>query len=250
MSVDKSPATIAGMFDAIAARYDLLNTVLSGGLDRYWRHRAIRSLEPDRTRAAAGRVHRDRGCRGGRRAGSARRRAGGGRGLRRRDAGARGDQAAGPGARRSGAAGARRRDAGCRSPTRSVDAVTIAFGIRNVQQPEVACAELWRALQARRPAGHPRVRSAGRARRAAAVSLVLQPRPAADRAGGVAAHDGVRLLAAVGRQLSLGRGLCPDPRVTPDFHRWRHGHSRWGSSICTVRRNPGPASVCDTLVSY
>jgi len=32
---DKSPAKIAGMFDAIAARYDFLNTVLSGGLDRY-----------------------------------------------------------------------------------------------------------------------------------------------------------------------------------------------------------------------
>lgn len=32
------------MFDAIAARYDLLNTVLSAGLDRYWRRRAIASL--------------------------------------------------------------------------------------------------------------------------------------------------------------------------------------------------------------
>src|SRR5688572_8510692 len=45
MSVDKAPAKIAGMFDAIAARYDLLNTVLSGGLDRYWRRRAISSLK-------------------------------------------------------------------------------------------------------------------------------------------------------------------------------------------------------------
>ena len=33
------------MFDAIAGRYDLLNTVLSGGLDRYWRRRMITSLQ-------------------------------------------------------------------------------------------------------------------------------------------------------------------------------------------------------------
>ena len=44
-ALDKSPARIAGMFDAIAPRYDLLNTVLSAGLDRYWRRRAIRSLQ-------------------------------------------------------------------------------------------------------------------------------------------------------------------------------------------------------------
>jgi demethylmenaquinone methyltransferase / 2-methoxy-6-polyprenyl-1,4-benzoquinol methylase len=44
IALDKAPDRIAGMFDAIAGRYDLLNTVLSGGLDRYWRRRAIRSL--------------------------------------------------------------------------------------------------------------------------------------------------------------------------------------------------------------
>src|SRR6188474_1561992 len=42
---DKAPAKIAGMFDAIAGRYDLLNMVLSGGLDRHWRRLAIASLE-------------------------------------------------------------------------------------------------------------------------------------------------------------------------------------------------------------
>jgi len=42
--ISKTPDRIAGMFDAIARRYDLLNHVLSGGIDRRWRKRAIRSL--------------------------------------------------------------------------------------------------------------------------------------------------------------------------------------------------------------
>ena len=41
---DKTPSRIAGMFDAIAPRYDLLNRVLSVGLDRRWRARAIEEL--------------------------------------------------------------------------------------------------------------------------------------------------------------------------------------------------------------
>ena len=42
---DKSPSLISGMFDAIAPRYDLLNRVLSAGLDRGWRDRAVDALE-------------------------------------------------------------------------------------------------------------------------------------------------------------------------------------------------------------
>lgn len=44
LPLDKAPSRIAGMFDAIASSYDLLNTVLSAGLDRRWRAAAIRSL--------------------------------------------------------------------------------------------------------------------------------------------------------------------------------------------------------------
>lgn len=42
---DKTPSRIAGMFDAIAPRYDLLNHLLSAGLDRRWRARAARALD-------------------------------------------------------------------------------------------------------------------------------------------------------------------------------------------------------------
>ena len=44
-TVDKSPLRIAGMFDAIAPRYDLLNRVLSAGLDRRWREKAVEALK-------------------------------------------------------------------------------------------------------------------------------------------------------------------------------------------------------------
>ena len=46
--LSKSPDRIAGMFDAIAGRYDLLNHLLSAGIDRRWRRPAIRSLRADR----------------------------------------------------------------------------------------------------------------------------------------------------------------------------------------------------------
>ena len=47
-SLEKDPAEVAAMFDEVAARYDLTNTVLSLGLDRGWRT-AVRDalqLEP------------------------------------------------------------------------------------------------------------------------------------------------------------------------------------------------------------
>jgi demethylmenaquinone methyltransferase/2-methoxy-6-polyprenyl-1,4-benzoquinol methylase len=166
---DKSPDRISGMFDAIAPRYDLLNHLLSAGIDRRWRAAAIRSLQ------LTGRETLLDVCCGtadvaleGRRALHDRR---GGPSL---SAEARSAKAEGPPARRvvgvdfSGAMlalGLRKvRAAGesgrimllrgdaMRLPAadRSVDAATIAFGIRNVQRPDVACAEIARVL---RPGG-------------------------------------------------------------------------------------------------
>jgi demethylmenaquinone methyltransferase/2-methoxy-6-polyprenyl-1,4-benzoquinol methylase len=42
--ISRSPDRISAMFDDIAPRYDFLNHLLSAGIDRYWRKRAIRSL--------------------------------------------------------------------------------------------------------------------------------------------------------------------------------------------------------------
>src|SRR5215813_9492456 len=42
--VSKSADRIAGMFDAIAGKYDFLNHLLSAGIDKRWRKRAIRAL--------------------------------------------------------------------------------------------------------------------------------------------------------------------------------------------------------------
>lgn len=41
-ALDKDPRDVASMFDGVARKYDLTNTVLSLGQDRYWR-RATRS---------------------------------------------------------------------------------------------------------------------------------------------------------------------------------------------------------------
>jgi demethylmenaquinone methyltransferase/2-methoxy-6-polyprenyl-1,4-benzoquinol methylase len=137
------------MFDAIAPRYDLLNTVLSAGLDRHWRRRALNALQ------LTGRERMLDVCTGTADVaiGAVRRAHGAARavgvdfsgsmlahGLQKVQRAAlseriqliRGDATALPAA------------------DSSVHAATVAFGIRNVQRVEVACQELFRVL---RPGG-------------------------------------------------------------------------------------------------
>lgn len=147
VSTSTEPARIQGMFDAIARRYDTLNRVLSGGLDRRWRRRAIRELR------LTGREHVLDVCTGTADLAIEAATAGARRVTGVDFAGAM--LAIGHEKVARSAAAARvmlvRADA-VRLPikTASVDAATIAFGIRNVTEPREACAELVRVL---RPGG-------------------------------------------------------------------------------------------------
>ena len=144
---DKTPSVIAGMFDAIAPRYDLLNHTLSVGLDKRWRARAVDALDlPPGARVldlctgtgdlAVATVRRVPGASvigvdfagAMLRLGLAKVRT---LGLERRIALVRGDATAIP------------------LPAASCDAAAIAFGIRNVSEPERALSEIARVLRPR-----------------------------------------------------------------------------------------------------
>jgi demethylmenaquinone methyltransferase/2-methoxy-6-polyprenyl-1,4-benzoquinol methylase len=130
------------MFDAIAPRYDLLNHLLSAGIDKRWRKRAIATL------GLTGRETLIDVCTGT--ADVALEATGAAHVI--------GVDFAGAmltlGLRKIHAENQAKRivlirgDA-MRLPARdrSADAATVAFGIRNVQRPEVACAELARVLR-------------------------------------------------------------------------------------------------------
>jgi demethylmenaquinone methyltransferase/2-methoxy-6-polyprenyl-1,4-benzoquinol methylase len=132
------------MFDAIAERYDFLNHLLSAGLDKVWRKRAVDALQ------LTGRETVLDLCTGtadlALEAMSGQRRA-------RRVVGV--DFSAAMlqiGKAKIGGAVSLIRGDATRIPLRdeTVDATTIGFGIRNVEQPAAACAEIARVL---RPGG-------------------------------------------------------------------------------------------------
>jgi demethylmenaquinone methyltransferase / 2-methoxy-6-polyprenyl-1,4-benzoquinol methylase len=144
-NVSKSPERIATMFDAIAGRYDLLNHLLSGGIDRQWRKRAIRTL------ALTGRERVLDLCTGTADLALA--------AMHARPAASRVIGVDFSGAMlRVGLEKIRRerldghislvRGDAMRIPAadRAIDAITIAFGIRNVENTAAACAEMHRVL--------------------------------------------------------------------------------------------------------
>jgi len=144
--LSKSPARIAGMFDAIATRYDFLNHLLSVGVDRRWRRRAIRAL------SLTGRERVLDLCTGTAdlAIASADARPGAARVIGVDFAGAM--LQVGQHKIRHGHLTDRitlvRGDA-TRIPLgdRTVDAITIAFGIRNVENTAAACREMLRVLK-------------------------------------------------------------------------------------------------------
>ena len=61
-SVDKSRPKVQAMFGEIAGRYDLLNRVMSGGVDVLWRKRTVREAPPATEGPLAGRPILDVCC--------------------------------------------------------------------------------------------------------------------------------------------------------------------------------------------
>ena len=146
VSTSKAPAKIAGMFDDIAGRYDLLNHVLSVGMDKRWRRRAIDGLAltgkerlldvctgtADVAIAAASRESRGAGSVVGVDFSGEMLRIGLDK-VRRRSLESRVRLAQGDATNLP-------------LPDRSFDAAIVAFGIRNVNDLDGACRELLRVL--------------------------------------------------------------------------------------------------------
>jgi demethylmenaquinone methyltransferase / 2-methoxy-6-polyprenyl-1,4-benzoquinol methylase len=139
---ERDPAAVQAMFDRLAGRYDLLNTVLSAGSDGSWRRRtaAASGLVPGGTAL-------DVACGSGKLTAALRRRAPGGLvvGM---------DFSAGmlaEAGRRTAGLSYVRGDA-LRLPFREAtfEAVSIAFGLRNLADPELGLREMLRVL---RPGG-------------------------------------------------------------------------------------------------
>jgi demethylmenaquinone methyltransferase/2-methoxy-6-polyprenyl-1,4-benzoquinol methylase len=147
ISTSKEPAKIAGMFDAIARHYDTLNRVLSAGFDRRWRARTVAvlglsgrerlldmctgtaDLAIEAATAAGGHAREVIGIDFSAGMLAHGREKVRGAGLVSRVHLARGDATRMP------------------LPDGAFDVATVAFGVRNVSDPELACREFCRVLK-------------------------------------------------------------------------------------------------------
>src|SRR6516165_8592160 len=114
--LEHKQALVDDVFHSVANRYDLMNDLMSGGLHRAWKDALVTAVNPPRARPAA--AHEANG-----RARAAE------RGLDDAIAFVEGNAEALP------------------LPDRSYDAVTIAFGIRNVPRIAAALSEAYRVLR-------------------------------------------------------------------------------------------------------
>jgi demethylmenaquinone methyltransferase/2-methoxy-6-polyprenyl-1,4-benzoquinol methylase len=138
--LDKQPAEVAAMFDAVARRYDLTNDVLSLGQDRRWRRLVVEAVDP-----RPGQVVLDLAAGTGTSSGPFQERGAHvvpcdfSLGMLRVGKRARPDLdfVAGDGTRLP-------------FPDDTFDAVTISFGLRNIVDPDAALAEM---LRVTRPGG-------------------------------------------------------------------------------------------------
>ena len=137
-------ALVDDVFHSVARRYDLMNDLMSGGLHRAWKDALVTARQPAEgrprrsrcsTSPAAPATSRFRVVDGGRRRHARHRRR-----HQRRHARGRPRARRRARARRRGDASSRATPRRCRLPDRSFDAVTIAFGIRNVPRIDAALA--------------------------------------------------------------------------------------------------------------
>ena len=237
VSTSKEPARIAGMFDAIARRYDTLNHLLSAGFDRRWRRRAVARPGADRrpsawSTCAPGRpIWRSRPSRGGR--------------AQARDVV--GIDFAGEmlrlalekirrgGARRARPPGARRCDAVCRCPTRRSTPRWSPSASATWSTRRRRAGNSCRVLRPGRTAGDPRVRLSEDSRHPTRPIVRIFSTCCRASAGWSRSTGRLFVSAGVGRGLPDARSLCGRSAAVGVLPGRDSGRSRSASSTCILR---------------
>lgn len=204
---DGKKEQVRAMFDGIARRYDLLNHLLSLGVDRGWRRRVVRAVRAERPRSvldmATGTadlaIMLAKSCPGARVVGvdlSERMLAVGRAKVERESLSERIELVQGDA--ESAAYG-----------REAFDAATVAFGVRNFEDIPGGLAGLVFRPQTGRKTVRARVRHAARQNFRDRLPFLLPPGPAPVGGMGVARREGVQLSAPLGGRVPLRRGFRP-----------------------------------------